>query len=125
MRHRAENLEAEAYIAYSKDVFNDEKQGLVYFRNGDRLKPAAGNKDQFDEILYAPIDAAHYIETAFPKIDKITLAADDDSGAKISMSMSLNNWLSVDLDLIAWYNKCEEFSSGEFSIPVPEYFYEK
>ncbi len=125
MKYQAKNLKAEAYIAYSKDAFNDEKQGLAYFWNGDRLKPAAGNKDQFDEILYAPIDAAHYIETALPKIDEIILAADGDSDERISMPMALNDWLGVDLDLIDWYNICEESSSGEFSIPVPEYFYEK
>lgn len=125
MKYQAKNLKAEAYIAYSKDAFNDEKQGLAYFWNGDRLKPAAGNKDQFDEILCAPIDAAHYIETALPKIDEIILAADGDSDERISMPMALNDWLSVDLDLIDWYNICEESSSGEFSIPVPEYFYEK
>lgn len=44
MKYQAKNLKAEAYIAYSKDAFNDEKQGLAYFGMGTALSPPQETK---------------------------------------------------------------------------------
>ena len=125
MKYPAAELKAEAYIAYSKDAFNDEEQGLVHFLGGRRVNPTAGRINPFDEILSAPIDIPHYTKTALPEIDKIVPVADDGSGKSVSRLMSLDNCLDVDHGLDAWLKSGTEYFPGEFSISVPAHLYEK
>lgn len=125
MKYPAAELKAEAYIAYSKDAFNDEEQGLVYFQGSQRIKPTAGSRNQFDEILYAPIDTWHYTETALPEIDKIIFVKDNDSGERVSIPMSPDNCLAADRCLDSWLKTGVKDPPDKFSISVPAHFYEK
>ena len=124
MKYPAAELKAEAYISYSKDAFNDENQGLVHFLNGRRVNPTAGRINPFDEILYAPIDTPHYIDTALPSADKTIFTLDDGSDKEVQISRYDWDW-HVDRDLLTYYDVKNSSFSGECKVSVPAHLYEK
>lgn len=125
MKYPAAELKADAYIAYSKDAFNDENQGLAYFlQDGKRVKPTVGNKDRFGQMLHTPIDTLHYIETALPSIDKAFYILDDGSGKEIQMSL-ITWYVNVDCSILHYYSACDSPSPSECKVSVPAHLYEK
>lgn len=124
MKYTAKGLETEPYKAYSRDAFNDEERGVAYYLHNYRYKLTAGEIDKFDDIQCVPIDAMHYIDTALPGNDIISLTAADNSDKKIPMSLVDWYW-TIDCNLTEWYNVGNKQSSGEYKVSVPSRLYEK
>lgn len=124
MKYPAAELKADAYIAYSKDAFNDEEQRLVYFWDGRRVNPTAGRINPFDKTLYAPIDTPHYTDTALPSADKTIFTLDDGSDKEVQMTRYDWVW-HVDCDLLRYYDVKNSSFSGECKVSVPAHLYEK